>query len=66
MVWYVVGGLCFGVVLVVVLDVVLRRVDGIVSWPHRLWSIVIRGGEEWLLIVGLMVLSISVGHPAFG
>ena len=47
----------------VVLDVVLSRVERIVSWPQRLRSIVGRGCEEWLLGVGLVVLSVGIRHP---
>lgn len=53
--------LCFGVVL----DVVLCGVERVVSGPHCLRPIVIRGCEEWLLVVGLVVLSIPVCHPVW-
>lgn len=56
-----VKALSFGIVLVVI----LYGIEGIVSWPHRLRSIVVRGGEEWLLlVVWLIILSVGVGHPA--
>ena len=55
----VVETFCFNAILGI-----LQRVTGIVSWPQRLRSAVVRGGEEWLLVVGLVVLSISVRHPA--
>ena len=58
-----VKALSFGIVLVVI----LYGIEGIVSWPHRLRSIVVRGGEEWLLlVVWLIILSVGVGHPAVG
>jgi hypothetical protein len=49
----------------VVLGLASRRVERIVSRPHRLRSIVVRGGEErLLLVVWLKILSIGAGHPA--
>lgn len=59
---YIVNALWFGVIL----DTVPCRIEGIVSRPHRLRPVVIRSCEELLLVVGLIVLSIGVGHPAFG
>lgn len=47
----------------VALGVVLRRVERVVSWPWHLRPIVIRSSEERLLVVGLVVLRIGVGHP---
>lgn len=45
------------------LGVVLRRVERVVSWAWHLRPIVIRCSEERLLVVGLVVLRIGVGHP---
>jgi hypothetical protein len=60
LVWYVAEAFGLGIVLIVV----LCGVEGIVSWPHSLRSIVVRGGEaRLLLIVWLKILSIGVGHP---
>jgi len=45
----------------------IHKVEGIVSWPCHLRWIEIRRGEEWLLVVdvvvGLIALSVGVGHP---
>lgn len=45
--------------------IVVYRVVGIVSRPTHLRLIEIRSGEEWLLIVALVILSIRSIHPAF-